>query len=289
VSDETEWRFALASVVGSSHGRSDTPCQDASACEIFERDGASFVIAVVSDGAGSARHAQAGARLACRTVTEGARAFLEAGHELEDFSQEHALALLEHFQVVVQRAARHIDATPRDFACTLLFAMLGPSSAVFGQIGDGAIVISPGAGKGASSFDWVFWPMRGEYANQTSFATQSDAAQNFAFELWPQPVQELALLSDGLQGLVLDQRAKTAHARFFAPMFAAVRRAPPGLSPAFSAALEKFLRSDTVQRRTDDDTTLILVSRRVEPPPALPSRPAAASPALEPEPHEEAR
>jgi hypothetical protein len=281
--DENAWRFALASVVGSSHGRSGTPCQDASACEIVERADASFVVAVVSDGAGSARHAQIGSRLACQVVREGALEFLASGADLD-----HALLLLERFQVVIARAARRMHATPRDFACTLLFALLGPRAAAFGQIGDGAIVISPGQGRARSGFDWVFWPQRGEYANQTSFATQPDAAQNLAFEHWPHPVHELALLSDGLQSLVLDLQAKTAHARFFAPMFATVRRARPGPSPELSAALERYLRSDTVQRRTDDDTTLILVSRGTpEPLPALPKRPVASPQELES--HEETR
>ncbi len=272
---EQPWRFALASVPGSSHLRNGTPCQDASACEIFERADASFAIAVVSDGAGSARLSGIGSRMACQIALDELRGFLESGAEIEALDRGFALALLERIRVVIQRLARRARARPRDFACTILFAVAGPRSAAFGQVGDGAIVISAGHEHTAQDFDWIFWPQQGEYVNQTNFATDPEAGEHLAFEVWNRPVQELALLSDGLQGLVLDQRRKVAHGRFFAPMFATVRRAGPGHSKALSESLGRYLQSRSVLSRTDDDKSLILLTRWTpEPPPALPRRPA---------------
>ena len=59
------WRYALASVVGTSHLASGTPCQDASTCQVLEDgSGRSVLVAFVADGAGSALYADEGATLA---------------------------------------------------------------------------------------------------------------------------------------------------------------------------------------------------------------------------------
>ena len=60
---ERAWRFAHASVVGSSHLRNGTPCQDASACEYVAEAGGAALVAVVSDGAGSAPYSQFASQL----------------------------------------------------------------------------------------------------------------------------------------------------------------------------------------------------------------------------------
>lgn len=265
------WRFAQASVVGSSHLRNGTPCQDASACEFIEQAGASALVAVVSDGAGSAPYSQFGSRTACELVLEETRAALAAGAGLEDLGREFALGVLERIQVRLARVARHVDRPERDFACTLLFAVLGERRSLYAQIGDGAIVVSPDPhGAGApESYGWVFWPQQGEYLNQTCFVTEARAHEHLEFAAWDGVVEELALFSDGLQGLVLDGKRKVAHARFFAPMFGAVRGAAPGRSQSLSHSLARFLASKVVESRTDDDKSLVLASRRVPEPRAV--------------------
>jgi len=269
------WRYALASAIGSSHVRSGTPCQDASASEVFSPAGASVFVGVVSDGAGSAPLSQIGSRLCCEIWRDEARAALEGGAGVAALDRAFAAETLRRFQAVLGRVARRAARPVRDFACTLLFAAADERSASFAQIGDGAIVVAPAESGG---YGWVFWPQQGEYVNQTFFASESRAAERLCFEQRHGVLDELALFSDGLQGLVLDQRLRTAHARFFEPMFAAVRRAPPGHSEALSRSLEGYLRSRSVETRTDDDKSLILASRRAPVlAPALP-RPEAASP-----------
>lgn len=280
------WRFAHASVLGSSHLKSGTPCQDASACELVSSAGASALVAVVSDGAGSAPLSQVGARTACEVVLDETRAALAHGTGLAALDRGFALGVLERLQVRLARLARHAERPLRDFACTLLFAVLDEHGAVFAQVGDGAIVVAPDvrASDPGLGYGWVFWPQQGEYLNQTRFATETRAHENLQFESWNRPVEELALFSDGLQGLVLDGRRRVAHGRFFEPMFVAVRWAGPGRSEALSRSLERFLASRTVESRTDDDKSLVLASRRTPEPrpvaPLTPSRPHAALAAL---------
>ena len=265
------WRYALASTIGSSHLRNGSPCQDASACEISEHAGASLLVSVVADGAGSAKRSQMGSRLACEVVRDQVRALVDAGGRIEDINRFFAERVLERFHVVVGRMARKLDAPPREFACTLLAAFVGPERSAFMQIGDGAIVISTQEAR--DRYEWVFWPQQGEYANETRFATGKNAKEDLLFAVRHGAVDELAMFSDGLQNMVLDYATQTAHAGFFIPMFQGVRDGEEGYSEKLSEALAGFLSSRSVLNRTDDDKSLILATRRVpEPPPALPRR-----------------
>lgn len=268
---ERAWRHAHASVMGSSHHRSGAPCQDASTCALVRRPDEAFLVAAVADGAGSARHSQVGARLACHLLIEELEGFLAGGDGPEALEPAFVRGLLGRLRLRVARSARRLAVRPRELACTLLGAVVGPRSAAFLQVGDGAIVFAPRGGP-REAFEVAFPPQRGEYANETVFATDPRAEAALAFRVLEQPVEELALFSDGLQNLVLDARSGAAHGRFFEPMFTAVRHARPGHSPGLAGALARFLASANVRRRTDDDTSLVLASRRVpEPAPALPT------------------
>jgi hypothetical protein len=256
------WRFAHASVVGSSHVRRGTPCQDASACALVAQAGAAPLVAVVSDGAGSAPLSAIGARTACETVLEECARALALPSGLAALDLDFARHVLARVRTRLARLARRAERPVRDFACTLLFAVVDETRAAFAQLGDGAIVVSPDPRGDGAGFGWVFWPQNGEYVNQTTFATEAGAEERLAFAALEGTVEELALFSDGLQGLVLDGRRRVAHARFFEPMFASVRGAPPGHSEALGVALARYLASAAVQARTDDDKTLVLASRR---------------------------
>ena len=62
------WKLLFQSVRGSAHERNGQPCQDSCLVRLRRtREGPVLVLAC-ADGAGSAGHADAGARLACRGV-----------------------------------------------------------------------------------------------------------------------------------------------------------------------------------------------------------------------------
>jgi serine/threonine protein phosphatase PrpC len=74
----TSWTWAAASCVGTSHVRTNTRRQDAYSCSISGIEG-DTLIAVVSDGAGSASRGGEGASLACRTLISRARKYFSNG------------------------------------------------------------------------------------------------------------------------------------------------------------------------------------------------------------------
>ncbi len=278
ISNGRTWRYAFTSALGSSHLKSGIPCQDSSECAIQDHGDESYLVAVVADGAGSAKYSQYGSRLACHLIHESVQPLIEQGLGLDQVDREFAEELIKRFQVMVKRIARRTNNKPRDFACTVLAALIAPDRAAFFQIGDGAIVVSRAtppedvSEKGETSYDWVFWPQNGEYANETVFATGDNACEDMQFAICHENIDEVAVFSDGIQNLVLDNKNRVAHSSFFEPMFGAVRKEGLGYSETLSQSLERYLNSRSILSRTDDDKSLVLATRRhPQPPAALPS------------------
>lgn len=249
------WRFAAAKAQGTSHVRDDLPCQDAYACLTVPHGEATALVVAVSDGAGSAPEGAAGAAHICATLS----ALLAKGFKQAPVGEAWLREHVEQVRASLLDEALSLDLPPRQFAATLLFAVLGPDWSAFAQVGDGAIVTSePGTGE----WSWLFWPQRGEYANTTTFLTDASAMDNLEVAFLEHGQQELAVFTDGLQHLVLDYKAQTVHSPFFERMIQPVRSsAVDGEDVELSRGLATYLRSETVTSRADDDLTLVLASR----------------------------
>lgn len=270
MSETGDWRYVYASVPGVAHLAGNIECQDACGAALLPvPDAGPVLVLAVADGAGSATHARAGAELACRTLLAECTVRLADSGAL-DWTPTAAETLLQSVRTALTQRAVDAGLPVREFACTLLGAVVAADQALFLQIGDGAIVVATGEG-----YRPVFWPQTGEYANETRFVTDPDAADHLERLILTEPVAEIALLSDGLQLLALHYHQRQAHAPFFRPLFQHLRAHPePGCPEALAAALERFLVSPAVNQRTHDDKTLILATR-------LPP-PAAVAPTVEP-------
>lgn len=256
------WKFIFASVIGTSHTKAGTPCQDASACRLLtSADGSSVLVAVVADGAGSARKSEVGAALACSLFVEEMSSLFELGGAVREITLDFAKSWITRFRNEVTLRAESEELKPRDFACTFLAAVVGSDSAVFLQIGDGAIVVS--SRNEPDEYGHIFWPQQGEYANVTNFATDPAAHEKLEHSLVNHCIDEVALFSDGLQSLALHYESRMAHTPFFRPVFAWLRPAPAGFSEKLTFSLASYLDSQKVNDCTDDDKTLILATRRI--------------------------
>lgn len=246
------WQVIGASTRGTSHIRGDIPCQDAHGY----RMAGDTLVAVVADGLGSATCADEGARLATEralevltsafetTPTEATDdwtallrdAFLKAREQLETTAKDKGLAL-------------------RDFGTTLLAVAVSPHRVGVGHIGDGAAVILLENG----TVETLSPPQRGEYANEVLPLTAIDAVDLVRIELREETIKGVALLTDGLQNLCINTVSSQAFKPFFEPFFEAVCR-PLDVTEA-SRALDSFLSSEAVCRKTDDDKTLVVIGR----------------------------
>jgi serine/threonine protein phosphatase PrpC len=250
-----EWRYIYASVKGTSHDESGTPCQDYASCRNWSEKG--IFAAVVADGAGSASHAEQGATLACSVALSLIEDYLQEDSSLSEFSQDQAEAWTARIAEEIGKLAQEESLSSRDFACTFLMAVVGKDSGFFLQVGDGAIVVAL-----EEEYTPVFWPQSGEYVNATYFVTDQEVIQHLRFQVLVESITEVALLSDGLQMLALQFSEQSAYTPFFRPMFAQLALAPVGNAEQLSIALANFLNSEPVNNRTDDDKTLVLATRR---------------------------
>jgi protein phosphatase 2C-like protein len=263
---DAEWRAAHASVIGTSHTKTGLPCQDAASCQVVcDPDGRHVLLAVACDGAGSASRSLDGATL---TVDRFLRDFGDASRRwgLDGITKEFVEDWLSRVRAEIRDRAETDDLSPREFACTILGAVVGHDRVAFFQIGDGAIVVSNRAEP--DDYGWVFWPQHGEFANQTNFITQENALGVLEFELEERCVDEIAIFTDGIERLVLDLQEKTAHAPFFRTLFGWLAKTDPvgaGEEIPPSEVVSRYLGSKQINDRTDDDKTLILASRRPAP------------------------
>jgi hypothetical protein len=248
------WKLLYQSVLGTAHRRTGQPCQDR--CRVRQaRCGEETVLVLAcADGAGSAALSAVGAGRACRTITNLIAASLERGLAVGQIDPATVAGWYRRTRAVLEVEAQGRGEMLRQLASTLLVAVVGESAARFAQIGDGAIVILDG-----DRYRVVFWPQSGEYANATHFLTDQGWEQSLTMAALNARVDELALLSDGLQALCLNYAARAAHGPFFAPMFRPLRAASCGAN--LLKELRQFLDSPRVNERTDDDKTLILATR----------------------------
>ncbi|MBI1255790.1 MAG: hypothetical protein GC196_15830 [Hyphomonas sp.] len=264
------WRYAKAAVTGTRHAADGRGCEDFAVARIIGSARGNVLAACVCDGAGSSPQAATGARVA-------AEAFLTvAGDRLRDAGglvDERDLADFLSFAGLAVTLKAFTEKNPaRDYATTLMGALVSESWSAFVQVGDGAMVVPSAPGR----WELVFEPQRGTYANETYFLTDDDARLRAHVAVRPYGVAEVALFSDGLERLLIREAAGSPVAEaFFNEMLPAVRGSgAPGEDLALAQALSAYLSSEAINARTDDDKSLILASRLL---PAQPSPEGAAA------------
>jgi hypothetical protein len=253
------WKLVSACAVGTAHLDINLPCQDACRVELIKSSAADqYLLCLAADGAGSAKAAEIGAQVACETARDCILAWVLSADSLV-WDASMVEVWINDIRSKLLATAVASSLTLRDFACTLLGAVIGPDKAVFFQIGDGAMVAASGDVQGV-----VFWPAAGLYANMTYFVTDDEAVKNLHVLITDSRIDELAVFTDGLQRLALSFEQCSPHSPFFEPMFKVLRKQTPGDCEALNVRMADFLQSPAINSRTDDDKTLILASRRAE-------------------------
>jgi hypothetical protein len=242
-------------VRGTSHGQSGQPCQDYAFATAVHAGEETILLVTCADGAGSAGHSDIGSKLACENMISRIGAELDSGLSIGEIDQFRFLRWYGEVRSFLEGEATARDMPLREFACTLLTAIVGENCAAFGQIGDGVIIF-----REENGYQAAMWPPTGEYANITYFLTDEDFNDQMEFCRREGSVDELALLTDGLQTFALVFAEKRVHAPFFVPMFEVLRNTPK--PDDLIAPLRVFLDSTPVNERTDDDKTLVLATRR---------------------------
>jgi hypothetical protein len=251
------WGWLSASVIGSSHITAGMECQDNHLCKEIQTADGPVLIAVVSDGAGSATKSAVGSRLLCEVISDKTDEFFKENGKLEQINSRLIANWIQFFRDEIMLQAESDGVSDREYACTLVGGIIGTKESAFFQVGDGAIVYSSLT---SEPYTLAFWPERGEYENTTFFVTQSSFLDQLQFMLVRETVTDLAALSDGLQRLALNYQARTAHPLFFSGLFSPLRNTGLGKLAELNTQLASFLASPKINERTDDDKTLVIAA-----------------------------
>ena len=247
------WHIASASLRGTSHEKSNQPCQDAN---YWRETPHGFLVAAVADGAGSAPLSQIGSAIAVKTAVDVVCDGLTILSATE-IEQQLNLALREAIasaRQAVEAEAISLSVSSRDLATTLIVVVTNALLTAVAQIGDGASL--------ACDVDGNVWgltvPQNGEYANEVTFLTSPNALEMAQVSVQLRPLINVAILSDGLQMLALNMPEGSPYEPFFKPLFQFINEVED--EPKAIKELVQFLNSSRVRNRADDDLTLMLAS-----------------------------
>jgi Protein phosphatase 2C len=207
-----EWLASAASVRGKSHIDGQLPNQDS--VVVLYCEPADAWVAVVSDGAGTAKRAEDGSR---ETTAAIAKCLLdcvaEAGTGRVDIAS--FTTTLEH-SVEGVRALLSASGSPlHDFHCTMVACLLTRHGGHIATIGDSVALTSrftflPAGPQGGQTTDLfpdantvLHEPDRGEYANETYFVTQPDWRTHLRVAMVPAQTDVVILTTDGAMDVAM--------------------------------------------------------------------------------------
>lgn len=255
------WRAVARSVIGTSHQKQQIPCQDYGSYRILNN----VIVGAVADGAGSAQHADIGAKLAVKTVLgylAGIEAWLQKRKRFgqvtpEPLSREQVQRLftktLKKVVVALQQHAKSSGYSATDLACTLLVFIATPHWIAAMQIGDGFIVVRKLHQK---TYQLLFPPDKGEFINETTFVTSENALDNMQVDVLAGEQEFICAATDGLERVAVRMSDWLPFAPFFQPLEDYLWETSDRTQE--DEYIKSFLESDRLNARTDDDKTLVL-------------------------------
>lgn len=260
IDTSSPWRVAGASTIGISHQKTGAQCQDTWVLsQVVHPANLELVTAAcVSDGAGSAGKAFAGARLTAFAVSNWLHEHFPSALTLsQDQIRQSCLAKVKR---LVHRAATRAGYSPDEYAATLVAVCVGSDGTWLAlHLGDGGII-----GKFGNEVLVVSPPEKGEFANETWFVTSWDALEHL--RIYGSPFNPelctptgFVIFSDGVENSLLDRRSATvAHAASI--MLGWLREhSPAGVSRALEQNINTVFR-----KQSYDDCTIVLMAKRDE-------------------------
>ena len=245
--------------MGQSHQTSQIPCQDKFSCKV-SADGRWLSVAV-SDGAGSALNAEAGAEITSTIFCEellGLSIQLESrapGEWINDFVVECVLKVRNQ----LRNKAKSDDI--KSFHCTLVAALVGPEGGFSIHIGDGCIFggqFNNDSQRGEVELNSNFVmskPENGEYTNETFFITEGNWIKHLRVTPLPR-LDWVVACTDGGAALILEKEIEVKP-KFLVPFFQEL------ISAKFTKNnyISEVLSDPKANALTTDDKTIFVAMR----------------------------
>jgi len=247
---QNNWRVFGASVRGKSHLDNGLPCQDAHAQAVV----GDTLVAIVCDGAGSARHSEQGAQFVATQAVLALAERLRMGASLQDLQAGALAATLVQIRAALDDIARVACATLEDYATTVVGVVMGQEGGFFFHLGDGL-----GVAQLADGNELISLPANGVYANETYFISGERWREQLRLLPISQSVRGVVLMSDGCMPFAMSKH----NAGLYAPFMDAVQGYLRTVDSVLvgNEALASTLADPRTHQITGDDKTLLLAMR----------------------------
>lgn len=244
------------SAQGSAHKQSNLPNQDTFSYLINEQE--NIFVAIVSDGAGSAKNAKLGSSFCCHILTEALMNIAIIG--IKDKAPHEW-----YTEQIAQKVREYLDFLGglgediKSFHHTMSAVIISPIGSKAIQIGDSPIIIITNDGTATVDNNpdltqslVIDEQKTGEYVNYTNFLTSSNWEKYLKILELPNNILAAFLMSDGA-GSVFTSRKK-----LHAPaMLELIRRFRDYQKP-IDVVLDDFLNMKELNSKTSDDKTLVV-------------------------------
>ena len=247
---QNTWRVFGASVTGKAHLDKEIACQDAHAHAMAN----GVLVAIVCDGAGSARLSEQGARFVATHTVQALAGRLEQGASVQDLQDGALAGTLAQIRAALDDLARAAGATLDDYATTVVGAVVGQDGGFFFHLGDGLGVAQLGDGG-----ELISLPANGEYANETYFVSGERWREQLRLLAMPPAVRGVVLMSDGCMPFAMSKNNGALYAPFMDAVQGYLRTV--GSIELGNEALASTLADPRTHQITGDDKTLLLAMR----------------------------
>lgn len=252
------WKIIGTSARGDAHIKSDLPCQDH---HHFEKND-NLLVAIVCDGAGSAKKAEIGAQYGSEflsieileEINNSNYAILKTEQEFRSLVESKIESLRE--KISSEAAANQLQIY--DYHATLVGMAIGIDGGYFFHIGDGAAIA---LNRNRSEVVAYSKPENGEFSDQTYFYTVDDWKNHLRITPIKPEASIIMLMSDGTMPFCLNKTHDGVEPKFFVPLdqFFSQDSVSPEIG---SQALHNTLSSDRANLISKDDKTLIWISSK---------------------------
>ena len=233
-----------SSITGSYHKARNMPCQD----NYKYKKTKSKIVAIVSDGAGSAKYGHIGAKIICNTMCD-----ILINASFTDIKQKIIDAIsIARDKLTLHRFNKTKDEQGLiDFAATLVGVYYNNGKGLFFHIGDGAAIAFMN-----DNSTTISQPENGIFACETYFYTMEDWKDSLRFTNFKK-ANNLMLMTDGVTGFAFKNDYEDIETKFLYPINSFLQNTP-NKSKALRA-LNNTLSNPKASKINPDDKTLLWV------------------------------